>query len=49
MSERTPITAPAAPAAVGPYSQAIRHGDLIFCSVVAKGARVEIDAIAAVD
>ena len=32
MSERTPITAPAAPAAVGPYSQAIRHGDLIFCS-----------------
>ena len=45
MSERTPITAPAAPAAVGPYSQAIRHGDLIFCS----GARVEIDAIVAVD
>jgi 2-iminobutanoate/2-iminopropanoate deaminase len=32
MSERTTITAPAAPAAVGPYSQAIRHGDLIFCS-----------------
>jgi 2-iminobutanoate/2-iminopropanoate deaminase len=32
MSERTPITAPAAPAAVGPYSQAIRHGDLIFCA-----------------
>jgi 2-iminobutanoate/2-iminopropanoate deaminase len=32
MSERTPITAPDAPAAVGAYSQAIRHGDLIFCS-----------------
>src|SRR5258708_5983394 len=32
MSERTPITAPAAPAAAGPYSHAIRHGDLIFCS-----------------
>jgi 2-iminobutanoate/2-iminopropanoate deaminase len=32
MNERTPITAPAAPPAVGPYSQAIRHGDLVFCS-----------------
>jgi 2-iminobutanoate/2-iminopropanoate deaminase len=28
MSERTPITAPAAPAAVGPYSQAIVDGSL---------------------
>lgn len=34
MSERIPIAAAAAPAAVGPYSQAIRHGDLIFCSGV---------------
>ncbi len=32
MNERTPINAPGAPAAVGPYSQAIRHGDLVFCS-----------------
>jgi 2-iminobutanoate/2-iminopropanoate deaminase len=32
MNERTPITAPSAPEAVGPYSQAIRHGDLVFCS-----------------
>ena len=32
MNERTPITAPGAPAAVGPYSHAIRHGDLLFCS-----------------
>lgn len=32
MTQRTPITAPNAPAAVGPYSQAVRHGDLIYCS-----------------
>jgi 2-iminobutanoate/2-iminopropanoate deaminase len=32
VTQRTPITAPNAPAAVGPYSQAVRHGDLIYCS-----------------
>ncbi|MGQ9529026.1 RidA family protein [Chloroflexus sp.] len=30
--ERTPISTDAAPAAIGPYSQAIRSGDLIFVS-----------------
>ena len=29
---RTPVSTDAAPAAIGPYSQAIRHGDLLFCS-----------------
>jgi 2-iminobutanoate/2-iminopropanoate deaminase len=32
MTERTPISTPDAPAAIGPYSQAIRHGHLLFCS-----------------
>jgi 2-iminobutanoate/2-iminopropanoate deaminase len=32
MSDRTLIDAPAAPAAVGPYSHAVRHGDLLYCS-----------------
>ena len=27
-----PVTTPHAPAAVGPYSQAIRHGDIVFLS-----------------
>ncbi len=27
-----PVTTPHAPAAVGPYSQAIRHGDVVFLS-----------------
>ena len=31
-SEREPISTPDAPAAIGPYSQAIRSGDLLFCS-----------------
>ncbi|MFN2617426.1 MAG: Rid family detoxifying hydrolase [Thermoleophilaceae bacterium] len=30
--ERTPIQTDEAPEAVGPYSQAIRHGDLLYCS-----------------
>ncbi|MCA9530166.1 MAG: RidA family protein [Myxococcales bacterium] len=30
--EPTPIRAPGAPQAIGPYSQAIRVGDLLFCS-----------------
>jgi 2-iminobutanoate/2-iminopropanoate deaminase len=32
MSEREPVTTADAPAAIGPYSQAIRHGGLLFCS-----------------
>jgi reactive intermediate/imine deaminase len=29
---KTPIHTPDAPAAIGPYSQAVRHGDLVFLS-----------------
>ena len=29
---RRGITAPGAPPAVGPYTHAVRHGDLLFCS-----------------
>ena len=32
MAERTPVTAADAPEAIGPYSQAIRNGNLLFCS-----------------
>jgi 2-iminobutanoate/2-iminopropanoate deaminase len=32
MSERTTITAPAAPPAIGPYSHAVRHGSVLYCS-----------------
>lgn len=32
MSERTVITAPDAPAAIGPYSHAVRHGSVLYCS-----------------
>jgi 2-iminobutanoate/2-iminopropanoate deaminase len=31
-SPRTAITAPDAPAAIGPYSHAVRHGDVLYCS-----------------
>jgi 2-iminobutanoate/2-iminopropanoate deaminase len=31
-AERMSITAPDAPAAVGPYAHAVRAGDLLFCS-----------------
>lgn len=31
-AHRQPVTAPDAPAAVGPYVHAIRTGDLLFCS-----------------
>jgi 2-iminobutanoate/2-iminopropanoate deaminase len=30
--DRQPITAPGAPAAIGPYSHAVRAGSLLFCS-----------------
>jgi 2-iminobutanoate/2-iminopropanoate deaminase len=32
MTDRTPVTAADAPDAIGPYSHAIRHGNLLFCS-----------------
>lgn len=32
MADRTPVETDAAPAAIGPYSQAIFHNDLLFCS-----------------
>lgn len=32
MTQRTPITTPNAPAAIGTYSQAVRSGDLVFLS-----------------
>ncbi len=32
MSDRQPVHAPGAPAAVGPYSHAVRAGGLLFCS-----------------
>ena len=32
MPDRTPVSTENAPAAIGPYSQAIRTGELLFCS-----------------
>ena len=32
MSSKTSISTPGAPAAIGPYSQAVRSGDLLFAS-----------------
>ena len=32
MSERVVITAPEAPDAIGPYSHAVRHGHVLYCS-----------------
>jgi 2-iminobutanoate/2-iminopropanoate deaminase len=32
MASRTTVTAPGAPAAIGPYSHAVRAGGLLFCS-----------------
>ena len=31
-NDKSAITTTAAPAAIGPYSQAVRSGDLLFCS-----------------
>ena len=32
VSARMPITARSAPAAVGPYTHAVRHGETLYCS-----------------
>jgi 2-iminobutanoate/2-iminopropanoate deaminase len=32
VNDRTVVSTPDAPAAIGPYSQAVRHGDLLYCS-----------------
>jgi 2-iminobutanoate/2-iminopropanoate deaminase len=32
MSQRSAITAPDAPDAIGPYSHAVRQGDVLYCS-----------------
>ena len=56
---RTAVAAGDAPAAIGPYSQAIRSGDVLWCSGALpldpatgelggpRGAQVEIDAVVA--
>jgi 2-iminobutanoate/2-iminopropanoate deaminase len=31
-SDRDPVSSPGAPAAIGPYSHAVRAGELLFCS-----------------
>ena len=32
MSSREIVSTPAAPQAIGPYSQAVKHGGLVYCS-----------------
>lgn len=32
MTNRQPVSSPDAPKAIGPYSQAVWHGDSLFCS-----------------
>jgi 2-iminobutanoate/2-iminopropanoate deaminase len=32
MQERRTVSTPSAPAAIGPYSQAVVHGGLVYCS-----------------
>ena len=32
MPSREIVTAPGAPAAIGPYSHGVRHGDVLYCS-----------------
>ncbi|MBU6333418.1 MAG: RidA family protein [Chloroflexi bacterium] len=48
--ERTIITTDAAPAAIGPYSQAVAVGDLIFCSgqipLTPAGVMIDDDIVA---
>ncbi len=51
--DREVISSEKAPAAIGPYSQAIRHGDLLFCSgaipINADGDLVDPEPAAQVD
>ncbi len=51
--DREVISSDKAPAAIGPYSQAIRHGDLLFCSGVipinADGNPIDPEPAAQVD
>ena len=49
MPDRTKVETDAAPAAIGPYSQAVRTGDLLFCSgqiplVPSSGELIKEDA-----
>jgi 2-iminobutanoate/2-iminopropanoate deaminase len=49
MPQRQPVSTDAAPEAIGPYSQAVRAGDLLFCSgqiplVPSSGELVKQDA-----
>lgn len=32
MQDRRPVSTPKAPAAIGPYNQAVVHGGLVYCS-----------------
>jgi 2-iminobutanoate/2-iminopropanoate deaminase len=32
VADRTTVSTESAPAAIGPYSQALRHGDVLYCS-----------------
>jgi 2-iminobutanoate/2-iminopropanoate deaminase len=32
MQDRRPVSTPDAPGAIGPYSQAVAHGGLVYCS-----------------
>ena len=49
--DRSIVSTSDAPAAIGPYSQAVRHGDLVFCSgqipLSADGELVGGDDVAA--
>ena len=54
MSDRETITAPDAPEAIGPYSHAVRHADVIYCSGAlpldpASGELVEASLAAATE
>lgn len=41
MSERATIDAPGAPAAIGACSHAVRHRDVLYCSIGTDAAAVE--------
>ena len=51
MTDRTPVSTPSAPAAIGPYSQAIVAGEWVYCSgqvalVPETGELLEGDVVA---